>query len=351
MSTPAAQRAGHSPELAYAASAHPQPGEMPQLAPGVRWLRMPLPFVLDHINLWLLEDGNGWVLVDTGIGMPAVQETWDALLAGLERPITRIVVTHCHPDHLGLAQWLMARTGAPLYITEAEMLTAQAWWHQLPGHDVGAMVELFRRHGLDAARLDALTKRGPAYRSRVPGLPGTYRRLIDGDTLDIGGHAWQVVTGYGHSPEHASLACADLGVLIAGDMVLPRITTNVSVLASKPHDDPLRRYLASLSRFDALSADTLVLPSHGRPFRALRTRIAQLREHHRERCTALAAACGEPASAAELLPVLFSRPLDTHQVMFAMGEALAHLNYLEHAGRLVRQEDAAGMVRYLRPPQ
>lgn len=343
---PAAQQPGPASALAYVAHASPAAGEARRIAPGVRWLHMPLPFVLDHINLWLIEDGDSHVLVDTGIGMPAVQDIWEHLLPRLDRPIGRILVTHCHPDHLGLARWLMERTGAPLYVSQAEMLTAEAWWNQLPGHDVEAMVELFRRHGLDQARLQALAERGPSYRHRVPALPHVYRRLLDGDALAIGGHEWRVITGYGHSPEHACLHCPGLGVLIAGDMVLPRITTNVSVLASMPEGDPLGRYLESLRRFETLAEDTLVLPSHGRPFRGLHVRLAQLREHHAQRLEALRAACARPSSAADCLPVLFSRALDPHQVMFAMGEAIAHLNHLERSGALARRTGEDGIHRF-----
>jgi len=345
--SPAAQRRRTAKAIAYAVASSPPAGEAIEIAPGVRWLHMPLPFVLDHINLWLIEDGDAWALVDTGIGMPEVQAIWEVLLARLDRPIGRILVTHCHPDHLGLARWLSDRSGAPVEITQGEMLTAEAWWNQLPGHDVEAMIALFRRHGLDAARLDALASRGPSYRRRVPSLPRETRRLLDGDALAIGGREWRVVTGYGHSPEHACLHCAELGVLIAGDMVLPRITTNVSVLASTPEDDPLGRYLDSLRRFAPMDRDTLVLPSHGRPFRGLHARIAQLRSHHAERLDALRAACAKPSSAADCLPTLFSRELDPHQVMFAMGESIAHLNHLERAGALSRRIGADGVERFL----
>ena len=322
--------------LTYPFDALPALGRWTTVAPGVHWLRMPLPFALDHINLWMLDDGDAIALVDTGFGLPEIRSAWDAVLARLARPVSRIIVTHCHPDHLGLAQWLSERTGAPICMTQGEYLGGHALWAQLPGYSVADMLTQFRRHGLDEARLAALEQRGNGYRRGVPAMPTCYHRLMDGDALEIGAHTWNVIAGYGHSPEHAALHCATLGVLISGDMLLPRISTNVSVFAATPHDNPLKRFLDAIARFKGLPSSTLVLPSHGRPFTGIAPRVDELAEHHRERCDALLAACTSPKNAGELLPTLFPRELDTHQVMFAMGEAIAHLNYLVH-GRELRE--------------
>lgn len=318
------------------------------VAPGIGWVRMPLPFALDHINLWLLDDGEALCVVDTGYARDEVRTHWQAILAAAPRPLSRIVVTHCHPDHLGLASWLGARDRAPVLMTQGEFLGAHALWHQLPGHCVADMLAQFRSHGLDDARLEALAARGNAYRHGVAELPSTYQRLFDGNRLRIGAHEWEVIVGYGHAPEHASLYCAALGVLISGDMLLPRISTNVSVFAATPEDDPLGWFLASLQRISNLPADTLVLPSHGRPFRGIGTRVAELVEHHRARCAELLAACTHPCSAGDLLGTLFPRELDTHQVMFAMGEAIAHLNHLVHQGVLRRVAGSDGVIRFER---
>lgn len=327
----------------------PAPGERLEVAPGVWWLRMPLPFALDHINLWLLESPTGWTIVDTGIASAEVQAAWETILAGLDKPVERIVVTHFHPDHLGLATWLMARTGAPLAMTTGEFLTAHAVWHQAAGHGTADMVDFFRQHGLDAARCAELAARSGVYAKGVPELPRRYERLIDGDRIVIGDADWQVVTGYGHAPEHAALFSCKHDVLISGDMVLPRITTNVSVFAATPHADSLARYLESVTRYGALGSDPLVLPSHGRPFRGLAARVADLAAHHDERLAEVEAACAKPHSACDLLPVLFKRELDAHQVMFAMSEAIAHLNFLEHAQRLQRKTGDDGVIRFHRP--
>lgn len=333
-------------QIAYPFEQLPDPGSTREVAPGVRWVRMPLPFALDHVNLWLIEDGPGWTAVDTGIALDGVKDCWRQLLPSY--PLRRQIVTHCHPDHLGLAGWLEHEAGAPLWITQGEYLTAQMVCAQFGSYGIPAMLALFLRHGLDDSRAAELADRGNAYKRNLSEIPATYRRLIDGHSVSIGGRDWRVSAGYGHSPEHAALYCAELKLLISGDMLLPRITTNVSAVASDPDGNPLGLFLDSIARFRQLPADTLVLPSHGKPFRGLHARIAALEKHHEERCGELLDAIERPATAAELMPVLFTRPLtDAHQVMFAMGETIAHLNYLEHAQRVGRIEEN-GIIRFVK---
>ena len=331
--------------IAYPHETAPAPGTAVPVAPGIEWLCMPLPFALNHINLWLLADGDGYAAVDTGFAQDPIKDAWKSVLAG--RRLTRCIVTHCHPDHLGLAAWLERETGAPLWIAQGEYLAAHMMAEQIAGYAIPAMVEFFRRHGLDQARMDALIARGNGYKRGVPEIPATYQRLFADRSLRIGDHDWRTIVGHGHAPEHISLYCAELGVLISGDMLLPRISTNISVMASTPEADPLGLFLASIDGFRSLPADTLVLPSHGRPFRGLHARIDQLHTHHAERCAVLLNACrGTPKNAAELIAVLFNREIpDPHQTMFAMGESIAHLNYLEHAGKLQRIEND-GLVRF-----
>lgn len=352
-----AKRPGLNAPIAYPHETPPAPGVAVPVAPGVEWLCMPLPFALNHINLWLLADGEGFAAVDTGIALDPVKEAWKSALAGPRsgspgrqgpgRRLTRSIVTHCHPDHLGLAAWLEQETGAPLWIAQGEYLAAHMMAEQIAGYAIPYMVEFFRQHGLDQARIDALVERGNGYKRGVPRIPLTYRRLFDNEVLRIGDHDWRTIVGHGHAPEHMSLYCAELGVLISGDMLLPRISTNISVMASTPRGNPLGLFLESIAGLRALPDDTLVLPSHGRPFRGLHARVDQLHAHHAERCEVLLKACAEgPRSAAELIGVLFGRELpDAHQTMFAMGEAIAHLNYLEHAGKL-RRAESGGLTRY-----
>jgi len=326
----------------------PQPGESIAVAEGVWWIRMPLPFALDHINLWVLADGDGFALVDTGYGVPATWELWERHLAGFMggRPVTQVVVTHYHPDHVGSAGWLVERTGAAFRMTAAEYLSAHAAREDFAGFDRENTLELFVRNGLDPALVPETTRKGKGYARGVPSLPKRYARMMHGDRLAIGDREWEVITVFGHAPEHAALWCESLDVLISGDQVLPRITTNVGVWGNQPEADPLRLFLDSLGRFSHLPGDALVLPSHDRVFRGLHARIAQLREHHERRLERLLAGCSRPVTAFEALPLLFKRKLDDHQMVFAMGEAIAHLHRLHADGKVRRIEDGRGVRRY-----
>lgn len=337
-------------QLSYAfGDTIPAPGTVQEIAPGLFWLRMGLPFALDHINLWLIRDEDGWTVVDCGIATDATRTSWETIfstvLDGL--PIVRVIATHCHPDHVGLSDWLCSRWNAPLWMTTGEYGFARMMSASLPGVDGTAMLPHFQRHGLvDEAMQEQLKGRKSYYPTLVPAVPASYHRLQDRQVFRIGAHEWRVITGFGHSPEHASLYCADLNVLISGDMVLPRISTNVSVFAVEPEANPVQLYLDSLGKYRDLPEDTLVLPSHGKPFRGLHTRIAQLDDHHRERLAEVVQACAAPQSAADIVPVMFRRALDAHQLTFAMGEALAHLHKLWFDGVLVRETGTDEVVRF-----
>jgi len=323
-----------------------------EVAPGVYWLRLPLPFALDHINLWLLEDGARWTLVDTGIGLDDIRSLWNqAFRECLDgRPLGRIIVTHYHPDHIGQAAWLSERFRAPVLITQGEFATAcriHSTESQTSGQELAAF---FTTHGLDADRARCLAARGNRYRRLVPELPVAITPIWDGQTLEISGHVWRVMIGHGHSPEHAALFCPELAVLISGDQLLPSISTNISVGPANPEGDPLAAYLDSLELLATLPPAVRVLPSHGAVFEGLHARIGQLRAHHQERLEWLRRACREPRSAAEVLDTLFARSLDAHQLVFAMGEAIAHLNRLSMAGAAERVPGVDGILRYRCPP-
>jgi glyoxylase-like metal-dependent hydrolase (beta-lactamase superfamily II) len=332
-SLPAAVSALH-----YAWPESPAPGEAREVAPGLLWLRMPLPFALDHINLWLCADAAGWVQIDCGYGDAVTRSLWErhfaTTLAG--RPLSRIIATHYHPDHLGNAAWLAARWDCAVAMPQAEYLTAHAVFDERAGYGSSATCALFRAHGLAPEHIAALAARGNPYRRGVPELPHEHQRLLAGDDVAIGHNSWRVIPGYGHSPEHAALYCARLNLLISGDMLLPKISTNVSVWPIEPEGDPLGRFLDSLSRFEELPPETVVLPSHGLPFVGIHARVEQLRAHHTARLAEIEAAAAAPVTAAEMIPVLFRRELDVQQRFFAMGEAIAHLNYLWRAGRVKR---------------
>jgi len=334
----------------------PPVGTTMEVAPGVRWLRMALPFALDHINLWLLRDHDdrgrdGWAIVDCGITNDATRAAWEQVFAnelqGL--PVLRVIVTHMHPDHIGLAHWLTERWNARLWISATDWNAARLASQATTGFGGASSAAFMASHGLtDPEAIEKIKGRTNYYASMVPQVPAKFRRLMAGDTLRIGGHDWQLHAGYGHAPEHISLHCPTLRVLISGDMVLPRISTNVSVIDIEPEANPLPLYLSSIERMRALPADTLVLPSHGKPFRGLHERIDQLQAHHDERFADVLAACAkEPQTAASLLPVLFRRPLDLHQTTFAMGESIAHLHALWLGGKLKRRADNDGVFRFV----
>ncbi len=331
----------------------PALGAVHAIAPGVKWLRMPLPFALDHINLWLLQDQfegrHGFSAVDCGVATDATRAAWEQVFTGHlgGAPLLRVFATHCHPDHVGLADWLCRRFEAPLWMTTGEYGFARMMSAGLPGVDGSAALPHFLRHGLiDEALIAQFQSRRNYYPTLVPAVPPSYTRMQDGDHIQIGANRWRVITGFGHAPEHAALYCAGHKLLISGDMVLPRISTNVSVFAVEPEGNPLQQYLDSLSKFEDLPDDTLVLPSHGKPFRGLHIRIAQLRAHHVERLAEVVEACRTPQTAMQIVPIMFRRPLDAHQLSFALGEALAHLHKLWRDGVLLREIDALGIVRF-----
>ena len=348
----------------------PAAAETIEIAPGVHWLRMPLPFRLDHINLWLLEDGAGWAIVDTGLQLDETKEHWLAIFdrfgiahggkAG--KPVTRLIVTHFHPDHIGLAGWLNDLLDTEFWITRTEWLMARMLWLDSDALNHRSMADFYALHGLAPDLADRLFSGGNTYRRRVSEAPFRHRRLRAGDRLEIGGRRWEIIVGAGHAPEHACLWCAGDGqggggILISGDQILPKITPNISVWASEPDASPLEDYLGSFANFAALPDDALVLPSHNLPFRGVQTRIGQIVDHHRVRLERLAGGFADGSadgsgrarlSAADAVPLLFRRELDVHQMGFAMGECLAHLAWLEGAGTLTGGLDPDGIHRFER---
>src|SRR5262245_34702985 len=317
----------------------PAPGTAIEVAPGILWVRLVLPFRLDHVNVYLIEDGAGWTLVDTGIDNADTRAAWETLLAGAlaGRPLTRILVTHYHPDHMGLAGWLCERFGPPLLMSQTEYLVSLTI-HLDPGAlNAEPYLSFYRSHGLDAAITERLLTGGHRYLRMISGLPRTFRRLIAGEALRIGARTFEVITGGGHAPEQVMLFCRAENLLLCADQVLAKITPNVSVHAMDPEGDPLGIYLRSLASLQRdIPEHALVLPGHNLPFVGLHQRIDELREHHEVRCQAIAEACRKtPCTTAELVPVVFRRPIDDpHQMGFAFSEVLAHVNYMLREHRL-----------------
>ncbi|MFZ6768388.1 MBL fold metallo-hydrolase [Undibacterium sp. Di26W] len=339
----------------------PDTAKTMEIAPGVLWIRMGLPFALNHINLWLLEDEidtgqgpvHGWTAIDCGIASDATRDAWEILFGDLNNhlrglPIVRVIATHCHPDHIGLADWLCSRWNAQLWMTAGEYAFARMMSASLPGADGTAMFPHFRKHGLvDTAMQEQIQERKNHYTRLVPTVPTAYHRLQEGMAVIIHQRHWQIICGFGHSPEHASLYCAELNILISGDMLLPRISTNVSVFAIEPEANPVQQYLDSLQKYLPLPEDVLILPSHGKPFKGLHTRVQQLQDHHAERLEEVKAACATAQSAMGIVPIMFRRPLDAHQLTFAIGEALAHLHKLWYDGILHREQGSDGVMRFV----
>lgn len=374
-------------QIHYPPYAKPSPGEVVEIQPGLLWLRMPLPFALDHINLWLIRDefegAQGWCAVDTGVALIETQEAWRQVLAhplleGL--PLTRLICTHMHPDHMGLAAWLceglptdmdrpeQGRWRVPLFMTLGEYSTGRMFVSRAMGKETEGLPDgpessnlaHFVRHGMQAPEDQEKTQARKDHFTRlVPRLPLRYRRLLGGQRIFIGSQTWTIIPGYGHSPEHAALYCDERRVLISGDMVLPRISTNVSAWGTEPDADAVGLFLESLEHFDGLPYETLVLPSHGQPFggkegrsAGLHLRLDQLRAHHAQQLEVTRAHFeneGE-SQVIGLIPKLFSRRLDMHQLSFAMGEAVAHANCLWHRGvldrRVLRQADGTERITF-----
>jgi glyoxylase-like metal-dependent hydrolase (beta-lactamase superfamily II) len=318
----------------------PGAGELIALADGVGWARLPVPGSLKHINVWVLEDEGGIALVDTGLDIPPSRDAWEALFAGpLDgRTVTRVICTHFHPDHIGLAGWLVERFDVPLWMTRDEWLFARMLTADIREMPPREAFTYWRAAGWDEERIAAEAKKGwGRFSALVSPVPVSFIRIQDGDTLRIGTREWRVVVGNGHCPEHACLVDEAGALMIAGDQVLPRITSNVSLGLSEPEADPLGDWLGSIAKLKQLSDGLLVLPSHGEPFTGLHARLDALDRGHRDRLDALHAFLSEPRRAVDCFSVLFARQIDDSIIGLATGEAMAHLRRLEVEGRAVRE--------------
>jgi len=338
--------------LDYPFEATPEPGQALEVAPGVRWLRMRLPMpALNHINVWALGDGPGWTLVDTGMDMPDTVSNWQSALCGPlgARPVARVICTHMHPDHIGMAGWLTRQHECRLWTTRLEYVTCRMLVADTGREAPVDGVRFYHAAGWDDAALEHYRARFGGFGKAVYALPDSYRRVVDGEELEIGGRSWRAVVGRGHSPEHLCLHCPELRVLISGDQVLPRITSNVSVFPTEPDADPLSEWLASLTSIkERVSDDVLVLPSHNEPFRGLHARLDALIAGHEERLTRLAAELTTPKRAVDVFGLLFRRRVGVEMLSMATGESVAHLNCLMVRGLIGRELDAAGVAWYRR---
>lgn len=327
----------------------PKPGQLHQVAPGVHWLHMPLPYALDRINLWLLEDGDGWTIIDTGLDLPESRAIWERVLTDKldGKPVKRVIVTHLHPDHVGLAGWLSERCGCPLWMSRDEFLMCRNLVQDTGCPAPQIALDFYHAAGFDTKQLEGYRKRFGQYGANIHPLPGSFRRLKDGEVLEIDDRFWQVMVGSGHSPEHVCLYCPALKLLISGDQVIPRISSNVSVFPTEPEGNPLDEWLESCHRLrKQLPDNVLVLPAHQEPFHGLHQRLTKMINSHEESLARLLDFLDQPRTAVECFSPLFRRTLKGVHVQLAIGESLAHLNCLLQRRLITRTTDADGVNRY-----
>jgi glyoxylase-like metal-dependent hydrolase (beta-lactamase superfamily II) len=336
--------------LSYPFVTPPAAGQAQEVAPGVLWLRMALPMAgLNHINVWALADEEGWTLVDTGMQTADTAANWQSALAGVlgRRPVKRVICTHMHPDHIGMSGWLTRQHDCRLWTTRLEYITCRMLVADTGREAPVDGVRFYRSAGWDDAALEHYKARFGGFGKAVHALPDSYRRVVDGEELMIGGTLWRAVIGRGHSPEHLCLYAPDLTALISGDQVLPRISSNVSVFPTEPDADPLREWLESLAAIkERVPDDVLVLPSHNEPFRGLHARLAALIDGHERRLERVLEELAQPRRAVDVFGALFRRPVGLEMLGMATGESIAHLNCLLGRGVALREPDAAGVLWY-----
>ena len=344
-----------SPLLTFIQDTSPESGSVIEVADGVFWLRFALPMKgLNHINLWAIKDRDEWVIVDTGIGNRESKDTWENHFSGLmgNRPVNRIIATHLHPDHTGLAGWICRRFQAPLLMTRGEYFLCR-----LMAADTGQVapaegLRFYKKAGYTDSQLELYKARFGGFGKAITQMPHSYDRMQDGDIIKIGGRDWHVVIGSGHSPEHACLWCPELSLVLSGDQILPNISSNVSVWPTEPEANPLGEWISSCYKLrDILPEDTLVCPAHGIPFRGAHARLSKLIEHHEKALKRLYDFCKDPKLSTEIYSVLFRRTINDGNRIMAVGESIAHLNCLKERGMLSRRLNDAGQFTYKsRPP-
>jgi glyoxylase-like metal-dependent hydrolase (beta-lactamase superfamily II) len=329
-------------QLSYPIAA-PAGGGHVAVAPGVHWIRLPLPFRLDHINVWALDDGPGWALVDTGARTEGTLEAWEQLFAEAPTsgPLTRVLCTHMHPDHVGMAGWLTRKYDVRLWMSRLEYLSCRVLMGDTGREAPADALRFFHEAGWSENAIHSYRARFGNFGKMISALPDSYQRLEDGEQIVIGGNEWEVVMGNGHSPEHACFWCPALKLLISGDQVLPKISSNVSVQPTEPMANPLKDWLDSLEKVRRrVPDDVLVLPAHNEAFHGLHARIEKLKTGQDEAMSRLLDLLAQEKRVVDVFPALFKRPIqetDAGQLGLATGEGLACLNFFVHSGDVVRE--------------
>ena len=335
--------------LSYPFDNRPNPGELIEVGPGIFWVRMPLPISLNHINLWMLEEQDGWTLVDTGMATEDTKALWEEIFSTHlnSKPVKQVIVTHMHFDHLGLAGWLVEKWGATLCMSRTEYLSSRVIINEIKSDPPEATVAFFRAAGVEESILDEFKVRFNNRSDFVSPLPSHYKRLTDNQVLQIGSLQWTVIIVEGHSPEHICLHCKSLNIMIAGDQILPRISPNISVRPDEPRANPLHNFLRSCESLkNRLNKDVLILPSHGDPFYGAHLRLQDMINEHKKGLQDLLEFCSKPRSVADVFPILFKSKINIGNMVIAVGEAVANLNYLVSSKELVVDIGNDGIARY-----
>ncbi|MEM9738389.1 MAG: MBL fold metallo-hydrolase [Pseudomonadota bacterium] len=329
----------------------PATGKTMAVAPGILWVRMPLPFSLKFINLWLIDDGETWTIVDTGMPLDDTKQAWRTIFKDTldGKPVSRIIVTHMHPDHVGNAGWLSRKfPGAELWMSQLEYLTCRMLVTDTGREAPKAGIDFYHRAGWNEDQIEVYKSRFGGFGRGVSQMPDAYVRIKDGDTFEMAGETWNVLVGSGHCPEHACLYCRALNLFISGDQILPRISSNVSVFPTEPNANPLANWLSSCKKLrDSLPEDVLVLPAHNEPFLGAHKRLTHLIDGHEMALLRLQSRLGDaPRRVIDTFPALFGRKIGQDDLGMATGEALAHLNLLIDRGLAHVSGDDQGVDWY-----
>ena len=328
----------------------PLEGDSTEVAAGIHWIRLPLPMKLDHVNVYALDDGDGWTIIDTGLNSKRTKTIWDNLIVGLlgRRPIHRVILTHHHPDHIGLAGWFMAEHGAELLASRTSYLMGRMLTLDVQALPPQETINFWRRSGMSEALVKERAEGKPFnFADMVSPIPLGYKRLQEGDQIFMGGRNWVVRMGNGHAPEHATFWSDDSEILIAGDQIISSISSNLGVYSTEPEADPVREWLVSCENFlPHAKTNHLVLSGHKLPFTGLSFRLSQLIENHHAALERLRVFLDRPRTAAECFQPLFKRIIGEDEYGLALVEAVAHLNHLFVAGEVNRHLNSNGAYVY-----
>jgi glyoxylase-like metal-dependent hydrolase (beta-lactamase superfamily II) len=338
-----------TPLITYPWDTPPAEGEAITVADGVLWMRLPLPMALDHVNVFAFDDGDSWTVVDTGFSSKKSKAIWETLLAGplQGKPVSRLIATHHHPDHVGLAGWFMAKGAELLMPRTGWLMTRMLALDEQPTYPAETLA-FYKRAGMSAEEYaHRETERPFNFADCVEPLPLGYTRLVDGQTIQFGGRTWDIRMGDGHAPEHATFWSRDDNLIVGGDQLLPSISANLGVYPTEPDADPVQDWITACERFQPFATDDqLILPGHKLPFTGLPLRLRQMIENHHGALERLVEHLNEPRAGGECFTPLFKRSIGRSAYGLALVEAVAHLNHLHQTGVATRTMGDDGAWRW-----